>query len=119
VFSADARAVVKAVRRAAIGQFRFRIPSDLSALDERLITFLATSQTNFITQEFRKRAVVLSSRARTIVAAGRLAGLRADAITRGCGSRASTRFVFDLFVLALLESCKGARFRVGMRLNDP
>lgn len=77
-----AEQVVRAVKRANIRRFRLKLKSTFTDLDVRLIRFVAESQTNFIRDEYGRRAVAMSRRARRIVADGIEQGFARDDISK-------------------------------------
>lgn len=74
--------IIRATRRAIATAFNAEISLTATAFDQRLVNWIVGSQTNFITNEYGRRAVALSRRARRIVADGIKAGMFRDDLTR-------------------------------------
>lgn len=82
VFETYGREVFGETRAASRRRFRLPIAMELSDRDEIMLRFVKESQTNFITDEYRRRSISLSKRARRIVEAGMREGLSRDQLTR-------------------------------------
>lgn len=80
VFGRAASEVVAATRDAARRSHGLTIAADFNALDKRIITHIATSQANFIRDEYGRRHDAFATEARRIVADGLEAGLGRDDI---------------------------------------
>jgi SPP1 gp7 family putative phage head morphogenesis protein len=81
VFEVEGKNVVAHTRRASIRRFELHIGADLSRTDERIARFVRTSEGNFIRNEYGRREVAFSHRARDVVASGLERGLGRDDIT--------------------------------------
>lgn len=82
IFEKHGLRVTSETRVASRNRFRLKIPEALSDLDRRLVRFVSESQTNFVTDEYRRRAVALSARMRKLVAEGIEENLFRDPFTR-------------------------------------
>ena len=82
VLDLEAGKVVRRTRRSAKQTFSLKISSDFTRTDERIAQFVARSQTNFIRDEYGRRQVAFSEKARQIVSRGIAQGLGRDEISR-------------------------------------
>jgi SPP1 gp7 family putative phage head morphogenesis protein len=82
VLDLEAGRVVRGTRRSAKQTFSLNISSDFTRTDERIAQFVARSQTNFIRDEYGRRQVAFSEKARQIVSRGIAQGLGRDEISR-------------------------------------
>ena len=73
-----AEAVVAATRTQARRSQGLAIAADLNALDRRIVRHVASSQGNFVRDEYGRRLDALGERARSVVAAGLEQGLGRD-----------------------------------------
>lgn len=85
-----ANEVVNATRAAARRQQRLAISADFNALDQRITAHIASSQANFVRDEYGRRHDAFSADARRIVAEGLDAGLGRDDIARALERAAQT-----------------------------
>jgi SPP1 gp7 family putative phage head morphogenesis protein len=82
VLDLEAGRVVRGTRRSAKQTFSLNISSDFTRTDERIAQFVARSQTNFIRDEYGRRQVAFSEKARQIVSRAIAQGLGRDEISR-------------------------------------
>jgi SPP1 gp7 family putative phage head morphogenesis protein len=82
VLDLEAGRVVRGARRSAKQTFSLNISSDFTRTDERIAQFVARSQTNFIRDEYGRRQVAFSEKARQIVSRAIAQGLGRDEISR-------------------------------------
>jgi SPP1 gp7 family putative phage head morphogenesis protein len=82
VLDLEAGRVVRGTRRSAKQTFSLNISSDFTRTDERIAQFVARSQTNFIRDEYGRRQVTFSEKARQIVSRAITQGLGRDEISR-------------------------------------
>jgi SPP1 gp7 family putative phage head morphogenesis protein len=82
VLDLEAGRVVRRTRRSVKQTFSLKISSDFTRTDERIAQFVARSQTNFIRDEYGRRQVAFSEKARQIVSRGIAQGLGRDDISR-------------------------------------
>ncbi len=82
VFGEAADEVVAAARGAVRRGQRMTIGADFNALDRRIIDYLGSSQSTFVRDEYGRRAIAFSTRARRVVAEGLEAGLGRHDIAR-------------------------------------
>ena len=82
VLDLEAGRVVRGTRRSVKQKFSLKISSDFTRTDERIAQFVARSQTNFIRDEYGRRQVAFSEKARQIVSRGIAQGLGRDEISR-------------------------------------
>jgi SPP1 gp7 family putative phage head morphogenesis protein len=82
VLDLEAGRVVRRTRRSAKQTFSLNISSDFTRTDERIAQFVARSQTNFIRDEYGRRQVAFSEKARQIVSRAIAQGLGRDEISR-------------------------------------
>lgn len=73
---------VRGVRRTVSAEVGVAIGANLAQRDQRIIRHLVSSQAHFIRDEYRRRRVGFSAKARSIVANGLEQGLGRDDITR-------------------------------------
>jgi SPP1 gp7 family putative phage head morphogenesis protein len=82
VLDLQAGRVVRETRRSTKQTFSLKISSDFTRTDERIAQFVARSQTNFIRDEYGRRQVAFSEKARQIVSRAIAQGLGRDEISR-------------------------------------
>jgi SPP1 gp7 family putative phage head morphogenesis protein len=82
VLDLEAGRVVRGTRRSVKQTFSLKISSDFTRTDERIAQFVARSQTNFIRDEYGRRQVAFSEKARQIVSRAIARGLGRDEISR-------------------------------------
>jgi SPP1 gp7 family putative phage head morphogenesis protein len=82
VLDLEAGRVVRGTRRSVKQTFSLKISSDFTRTDERIAQFVARSQTNFIRDEYGRRQIAFSEKARQIVSRGIAQGLGRDEISR-------------------------------------
>jgi SPP1 gp7 family putative phage head morphogenesis protein len=82
VLDLEAGRVVRGTRRSAKQTFSLNISSDFTRTDERIAQFVARSQTNFIRDEYGRRQIAFSEKARQIVSRAIAQGLGRDEISR-------------------------------------
>jgi hypothetical protein len=75
VFKVSANDVIHSTRNAARNTERLRIGADLNALDKRIIQYLSTSQSGFVSDEYGRRNEAFGKQAHIIVAEGLESGL--------------------------------------------
>ncbi len=86
VFTNNATNIVSATKAAAIENFELNIKTTLTALDNKIGTYISRSQAMFVTTEYGKRAASFEQRVKDVIAAG------AD---RGAGSKEIVRDLND------------------------
>lgn len=74
--------IIRATRRVIASAFNAEISLAATAFDQQLVNWIVGSQTNFVTNEYGRRAIALSRRARKIVANGIRRGAFRDDLTR-------------------------------------
>lgn len=80
VFEVEAKNVVARARATSVRRFGLHIGASTTQTDERIATFVRTSESNFIRDQYGRRQDELGQRARDIVAAGLEQGLGRDDI---------------------------------------
>lgn len=82
VFERQGRKMLSKTRAAQIKRHRFKIPSPLSDKNERMLRFIKESQSNYVTDEFKRRGILASKKMRTLVERGMKEKMFRDPMTR-------------------------------------
>ncbi len=82
VWRRHADRIVRTTRRAVTSTFGLGIKTGPTAFDDDLVGWITDSQTNFVTNEYGRRAIALSRRARRLVSDGIRRGLFRDEMSR-------------------------------------
>ena len=108
----EAESIVKETRRVSARTFDLAIETAPGALDDRVVGFVATSQGNFITDEYGRRERRLSEDARNLVAQWLAEGRGRDAISSQLANHYATssvrrsRFYWDIVAATFVNRAR-------------